>query len=421
MRALGFLLLASSSAFGAVDSASLYKAAEAKLKDVPPAKELEALSSKPEKAAVLVRANQEALALFKRAAAGTSDGYLFGPKVDKVRPDTPMPTYVQEVALVKLLVLEARLHQAAGRFSAAEENLLAVAGFMGHLSVEGSNPMIAFLVEALALEKSFAAFGRSIREASSPAYLKELSLRLSALDRSQDFLKSAFLGESKMSMGTIALIEDDVRRRPWRSMFDKEFFAELNRLYGGFNDALIRAMLLAAEENSHEAIQAMKRGAEQTSRSAREKLERRGVLAHIGYAFKGPHFFKMKMAETLALKLAAIKIPPYWKVIERYHFFYNQLGVLRCAAAVERYRRDRGRLPEDLGRLVPAYLPSVPPDTFAGRRPLRFKRTAGGFTVYGVGPDRGDDGGSVVCDWGVYYDAAEPRKACDIAFSDPGR
>jgi hypothetical protein len=72
-------------------------------------------------------------------------------------------------------------------------------------------------------------------------------------------------------------------------------------------------------------------------------------------------------------------------------------AILRCALvglALERYRDEKGRWPDRLDELAPAYLKPVPLDPFDGR-PLRFKRLPDGVLVYSVGPDEQDDGGAL--------------------------
>ncbi len=63
-----------------------------------------------------------------------------------------------------------------------------------------------------------------------------------------------------------------------------------------------------------------------------------------------------------------------------------------AALAAERFRLARGRWPETLDELVPAYLDAVPEDPFDGK-PLRYRRRPDGFTVYSIGENGRDDGG----------------------------
>lgn len=62
----------------------------------------------------------------------------------------------------------------------------------------------------------------------------------------------------------------------------------------------------------------------------------------------------------------------------------------RAAIAVERYRRERGSLPGDLGAL--GVDPSALVDPFSGE-PLKYMQDEAGYTIYSVGDDRKDDGG----------------------------
>ena len=79
----------------------------------------------------------------------------------------------------------------------------------------------------------------------------------------------------------------------------------------------------------------------------------------------------------------------------RYRNLYSQewgirmeIAIARTAIAIERYRRDHGRLPDSLHDLVPAYLDGVAYDVYAMERgtPVRYLRhDDGGFTLYSVG------------------------------------
>src|SRR5262245_24770697 len=70
-------------------------------------------------------------------------------------------------------------------------------------------------------------------------------------------------------------------------------------------------------------------------------------------------------------------------------------GLLRCAAAAlaaERYRRDHGRWPEELGDLKADYPRGVTLDPY-DNQPLRFKNDGEGIVIWCLGMDRKDDGG----------------------------
>ena len=65
--------------------------------------------------------------------------------------------------------------------------------------------------------------------------------------------------------------------------------------------------------------------------------------------------------------------------------------VARVALACKAFRNDCGEWPETLIELAPAYIDPLPEDPYTNQ-PLLYRKEAEGFTVYGVGPDRSDDG-----------------------------
>ncbi len=67
----------------------------------------------------------------------------------------------------------------------------------------------------------------------------------------------------------------------------------------------------------------------------------------------------------------------------------------RVACALERHRLAQGQYPETLDALAPQFIAKIPHDVITGQ-PLKYRRTADGFTLYSVGWNEKDDGGSVV-------------------------
>lgn len=87
-----------------------------------------------------------------------------------------------------------------------------------------------------------------------------------------------------------------------------------------------------------------------------------------------------------------------------------QLDCAIAGLAAEQFRLAKGRLPDSLEELVPAYLPGVPTDPFDGK-PIRLAKKPEGIVIYSVDEDRVDDGGEVA-------KPAEPKKkrAPDVGF-----
>jgi hypothetical protein len=67
----------------------------------------------------------------------------------------------------------------------------------------------------------------------------------------------------------------------------------------------------------------------------------------------------------------------------------------RVACALERHRLANGNFPETLAVLTRQFIESIPNDVIAGR-PLRYRRTADGYILYGIGWNKIDDGGMIV-------------------------
>ena len=67
-------------------------------------------------------------------------------------------------------------------------------------------------------------------------------------------------------------------------------------------------------------------------------------------------------------------------------------GVVVCA--LERHRLDKGQYPDRLEALARAYLQVMPHDLVSGG-PLHYARQGDTFTLYQVGWDGRDDGGTV--------------------------
>jgi hypothetical protein len=83
--------------------------------------------------------------------------------------------------------------------------------------------------------------------------------------------------------------------------------------------------------------------------------------------------------------------------------------------ALERFRRARGRWPERLSELVPAYLRELPVDPFDGR-PLRYRRLADSVIVYSIGSNGIDDGGAIRPAPPVPPGTAPMKPPADIGF-----
>lgn len=72
----------------------------------------------------------------------------------------------------------------------------------------------------------------------------------------------------------------------------------------------------------------------------------------------------------------------------------TQNDLLMVSFALRAYKADHGRYPVKLKALVPAYLKAVPADPFAQNATLGYKLTGKSYTLYSIGPDATDNGGT---------------------------
>lgn len=82
------------------------------------------------------------------------------------------------------------------------------------------------------------------------------------------------------------------------------------------------------------------------------------------------------------------------------------------AVALEEFRVAGGNCyPDDLSKLTPKYLASLPVDPFDGQ-PLRYRKRGGGYLLYSIGPDLKDDSGERLKErtGDIVFEVADPAK-----------
>ena len=75
----------------------------------------------------------------------------------------------------------------------------------------------------------------------------------------------------------------------------------------------------------------------------------------------------------------------------------TQMGMAQTALAVERFRLANGRLPGELGELVPEWIEKVPVDPWNNGKPVTYRvRDDGEYVIYSYGYNERDDGGEEI-------------------------
>jgi hypothetical protein len=399
-------------------------------------KELDAFLAEPsaalvndEKAAGLIGANQPAMALFRDAAQAPNDGYLFAPKVDKPSAKTPLPQYGQHLKVYRLLLLDARQKLALGQAAPAQADLLAAVAFIAQLSGQKSGVLVSSLVEQLCVHKAYGPLAESLRGGRpDPKYLKELAAGLEKIANGRDAMGAALREEAATMKGTIresftpaaaeaALAKQPFWKRPvLRRLQDRAFFADVYARFDAAVDARAAAAIEAFRSNDAAVIEALAKKQAQELKARKEARDAQGAPGLIDGLRRGPQV-KARMAEAAADELLGIISPDYAKLMPRYYIAFEELDVLRAAAAVKLYQAAKRRPPDSLAQLAPAFLPAVPQDPFNKFAPLCYTRKGKKFLVYGFGPDGVDGKGEAALDFQAY--SVDPAaNAGDILFAD---
>ena len=98
--------------------------------------------------------------------------------------------------------------------------------------------------------------------------------------------------------------------------------------------------------------------------------------------------------DNFYLFLFRASAPVYGSMTGRYALFQTKVDQARLAFAIERSRIARGTLPEQLDELAPDFIVAIPADIYSGKALIYRRKESGGFILYGVGPNRVDDGGA---------------------------
>ena len=108
----------------------------------------------------------------------------------------------------------------------------------------------------------------------------------------------------------------------------------------------------------------------------------------VGDVVRNSHLGELSPAWGLKLFMPALN-----RIEQRWETSRAELRLTRVAVALAAYKSDRGSYPPVLSDLAPEFLPELPLDNF-NERPLIYQRTEHGYTLYSVGPNMLDDGGS---------------------------
>jgi len=308
--------------------------------------------------------NAEPLDLLHQAASIARSRY----PVDLSRGQSTLLPHVSEMSkAARLLALEAAVHADRSEAEASVESLVAACGLGRSLLCEPIpiSQTVRYTCDSIATkalehalnrlsltENLLAELDRAVQTARDPNALSRSLVGQRCFD--QELFRnprSMGLRTTSGSSGEPSLLSIEVRRGI--GLLDQEWSVFLD---------LMRDLIEAARLPVHERLAA-----------SHEVQARLAALSRFH-------------------AITRFLMPPAFGLFAADLTDQARLEIARTALAVERYRLATGRFPAGLADLVPTYFDAVPEDPFDGR-PLHYRTSQAGYTLYSIGTDETDDGG----------------------------
>jgi len=271
--------------------------------------------------------------------------------------DTPLPYLSRIRAVARLFAMEAEVRRLDNKCRAAADSALDALEMAQ--DVKTQQTMIAHLVGMACEAIAFASLDATVPGLTS-AECQEVLARLRGIVASRPSVADAFNAEETLvRVGIKRFIADPAR---------------LATAFAGAGPSLTAAQLALVQGSLPQAWELIGPYYDALRGSACLPFRQRQPIAPPDnlYLQNLGHMDRVLFRECRATTVA-------------------HLHVLQLAAMA--YLRDKGHDPAKLSDLVPEYLPQIPEDPMTGE-PLRAVTREAAYSVYSVGPDGVDDGGS---------------------------
>lgn len=358
-------------------------------------------STEDESLKALLTSNEMAITEFKKATQLSKCRFSTGIFLKK-DATAEVPKYVNEINVAKLLLLQGRLLEREKKLVEGVENYLSVLKFTSHLGQQEDlilySKLLALVVRKLACTP--------LKQNAMWDPL-DLSARRNLLDtlvtlrgRETD-LENALREEKETLKNTIRTLGDQVERKGLReAAFMQAVYQEVDTLEDNLSASLATAFRENRVERYEEQMNQLQKELEKEQSTASNPMTIENVLGSPGI---GSPMLAARMLVTLGT--------PQWRTVAtKYYTSLAEFDTLVLGVAIKTYELERGRTPNDLGELIPAYLSKIPPDPFNNFQPLKYEKRERGWTVYSVGPDKVDNHGS------LGSEESDPGASGDILF-----
>lgn len=352
--------------------------------------------------------NEKAMNLFKETTKQKSNGSMFIEETEEIDSEMPIPSYDKEILLFELILAEGMMFEEKGEYNRAEDNYLAAARFIMHISQEKIRVLVSELIGFILFDKAYPSFARSLTSNNfSKEYYEKLYQYLHIITNNQGFLESSFEIELLFMKHASAQLKEavinnveEVFKAEGRQLtqeevgeFFKIFFERQSEIY----DDHFATLIICAKQNNTDLakkkindIRQLHHPLQMMARFIKKLLIDRRTI------------FQIK-AELMAEEFIYWSIADFTTAISRFHIFYNKSNLLTAALAIKLYETNNGILPDKLEQLIPGYLEKVSQDTYNKFREISYIKGKKGFKVYSFGPDRKDDKADKILDEDKFY------------------
>ncbi len=327
--------------------------------------------------ASLLRRQAPLLALARQGAI--SPRFELGTGLDVISYRTPLPNLTGAIKGADLLLVDGKRLLAEGHPAEALDNALAVLAMAAQCDQEKNFALIDQLVSMLLVRNAFPLLSNLIATGLDEPRLQTLRNALEPLAETDDAGRGI---QQELAMGGI--VNAEVLAKAWYipPWILKKMMLDVVRAYKDFADAVADG----ARRNVP-GIQESEIARRRTYGERPDSKENFYFCLKIG--MKNPQAY----GDCMIAYPFVSPVPHYPQVTMKIHFGKSLAAVLLAAVGVRLYEWSRHMPPPTLQDLVPNFLPQVPRDNFDEFRPLRYALGPNAWTVYGIGPDRKDDGG----------------------------
>ncbi len=372
----------------------------------------------------ILKDNQKALDLFRRAALQTSDGYLLIKKSELMDIKLTTHRHFKAGALFKLCLLEGAVLNSKGSKSEVENDYLAAIRFLKHLSEQKVGGKMVVVMRGIWVNQLYPQINTILTsELLSKDFYQKLLQELLAIQNGPQRFKATLEQERDFAWAHGQSIRADVDK----TKYPEDFLTQADAIVKAHLDEITQAEIEAVLKNKPEILG-------DKSKELRESWEKDLKALNVPLDppqvdFSSDEEFKKACVAWLNAR-TELSTPKFFAEFWSHamhstasfdfslkHKGYSDMAWAEfnnfiLATAIRLFQIDNGKLPDSLEALGPKYLEKIPVDPFNNEAPLKYVKKENGFFIYSLGADKANQQGNVICS--LEEPKYDPKQACDI-------